>query len=295
MNRRKLILLFFCLFLSMASLSACSKEKKSETQNNVNVEQKNKKGNADNVIPEQLKENATRDKIALKNWNEANYRLPSVQHRQQVQSLSQQFPGVVFYKGNSTLKRVALTFDDGPDNYYTPRILDILHAKGVHGTFFMVGKEAKRFPDMVKRIVKEGHAIGNHSWDHPKLWTLTNQQITQEIISTENEIEQITGRRTDLFRPPYGRVTSADAALIHNLGFRIIDWSVDTLDWKGTPAPTILQFVNKEVSPGGIILEHCLAGHPGELNGTLQALPHIIDNLRSQGYEFVTIQTLLGK
>lgn len=297
MNRRKLTLFLFCLFLSMANLTACSKGKENDTQNNVKVEKKNKKGNANNIIqaPSQIKENTTGGKLALKTWNEANYRLPSVQHHQQVQSLSQQFPGVVFYKGNSNLKRLALTFDDGPDNYYTPRILDILRAKGVHGTFFMVGKEAKRFPDMVKRIVKEGHAIGNHSWDHPKLWTLNNQQITQEIVSAENEIQRITGRRSGLFRPPYGRVTPADVSLIHHLGYRIIDWSVDTLDWKGTPAPTILKFVNGEVSPGGIILEHCLAGHPGELDGTLQALPHIIDNLRAQGYEFVTVPTLLGK
>jgi peptidoglycan/xylan/chitin deacetylase (PgdA/CDA1 family) len=209
--------------------------------------------------------------------------------------LAQQFPDVVIYKGNPNMKRVALTFDDGPDNFYTPRILDILHAKGINATFFMVGKEAKRYPDMVKRIVNEGNAIGNHSWDHPKLWTLSNAQITQEIISTENEIEQITGQRTTLFRPPYGRVTPADINLIHNMGYRIVDWSVDTLDWKGTSAPTILQYVNKEVSPGGIILEHCLAGRRGELNGTLQALPQIIDRLQSQGYQFVTIPTLIGQ
>ncbi|OIK12667.1 polysaccharide deacetylase [Bacillus sp. MUM 116] len=191
-------------------------------------------------------------------------------------------------------KRVALTFDDGPDNYYTPRILNILRAKGVHATFFMVGKQAKSYPDMVKRIVAEGNAIGNHSWDHPKLWTLSKQQVMQEIVSTQNEIQQITGQRTTLFRPPYGRVTPAEVTLIHDLGYRVIDWSVDTLDWAGTPAPTILQYVKREVSPGGIILEHCLAGHPGELNGTLQALPQIIDHLKAQGYEFVTIPTLLS-
>jgi peptidoglycan/xylan/chitin deacetylase (PgdA/CDA1 family) len=232
--------------------------------------------------------------IAYKTWDESKYRLPAEQHRQQVNSISQKFPNVVFYKGNPNKKRVALTFDDGPDNFYTPRILDILHEKGVPGTFFMVGKEVKSFPDMVKRITREGNAIGNHSWDHPKLWTLNSAQVTQEIISTENEIEQITGRRSDLFRPPYGRLTPEEVAQIHSLGYRIIDWSVDTLDWKGTSAPAILQSVDKEVSPGGIILEHCLAGRPGELNGTLQALPQIIDQLRAKGYEFVTVPTLLG-
>jgi peptidoglycan/xylan/chitin deacetylase (PgdA/CDA1 family) len=266
--------LLFSFLFSTATLFGCTTAPLKQSVNDAHVK---------NNIP------------ALKNWNEAEHRLPSPQHRQQVSSLSQQFPGIVIYKGNSSQKLVALTFDDGPDNYYTPRILDILHAKGVPGTFFMVGKQAKHFPNMVKRIVNEGNAIGNHSWDHPKLWTLSNDQVKQEILSTENTIQQITGRRTDLFRPPYGRVTPADVALIHDLGYRVIDWSVDTLDWKGTPAPTILQFVNKEISPGGIILEHCMTGHPGELNGTLQALPQIIDRLHSQGYQFVTVQTLLAQ
>jgi peptidoglycan/xylan/chitin deacetylase (PgdA/CDA1 family) len=277
----------------MATLAACTSEQKKESANDLQVAPK--KENANVLKVGQKKESANVGHVAFKNWNEADYRLPAAQHRQQVLSLSQQFPGEIIYKGNSHLKRVALTFDDGPDNYYTPRILDILSAKGVPGTFFMVGKEAKRFPDMVRRIVAEGNAIGNHSWDHPKLWTLTNEQVTQEIVSTENEIQRITGRRSDLFRPPYGRITPAEVVLIQNLGYRIIDWSVDTLDWKGTPAPTILQLVNKEVSPGGIILEHCLAGRQGELNGTLNALPQMIDHLRAQGYDFVTVPTLLAR
>lgn len=290
MYRRKITLLS-CLLLILAALIACSVQKK-EMANNAQVSQK-KTTNVDQVAN---KNDSSKNGTSVKkNWNEADYRLPNIQHRQQVQNLTQKFPGVVIYKGNSLVKRVALTFDDGPDNFYTPRILDILRAKGVHGTFFMVGKEVKRFPEMVRRIVEDGNAIGNHSWDHPKLWTLSNDQVKQEVLSTENEIQQITGRKTSLFRPPYGRVTPEDVALIHNLGYRIIDWSVDTLDWKGTPAPTILKYVNKEVSPGGIILEHCFAGHPGELNGTLQALPQIIDRLRAEGYEFVTVPALIGQ
>lgn len=249
----------------------------------------------DNIQLGQENENVISETIEQKNWNEADNRLPAGQHRQQIQKLSKQFPGVVIYKGNPNLKRVALTFDDGPDNYYTPRILDILHAKRVPATFFMVGKKAKLYPNMVKMIVSNGNAIGNHSWVHPKLWTLSSAQVTQEIISTQNEIQRITGQRTTLFRPPYGRVTPADVTLIYNPGYRIIEWSVDTLDWKGTPAPTILQHVNKETSPGGIILEHCLAGRPGKLNGTLQALLQIIEHLKAQGYKFVTVPTLLGQ
>jgi len=240
-------------------------------------------------------ESTNRSQLTEANMKKGVHNLPQVQHRKIAQHLSRVIRNVVFYKGNAHLKQVALTFDDGPDNYYTPKILDILRANGVTGTFFIVGKQAKRFPEMVKRIVGEKNAIGNHSWDHPEFWKLTNKQITQEIVSTQNEIQQITGHRTTLFRPPYGSVTSAEVDLIHNLGYSIIDWSVDTLDWKGNSDTAILQVVKKEVSPGGIILEHSLAGRPGELNGTLTALPKIINMLREQGYKFVTIPTLLDQ
>lgn len=231
--------------------------------------------------------------VALKSWNEGAHRLPRGEHQQQIQNMAQQFPGIVFYKGDSNKKRAALTFDDGPDNFYTPKILDILRQKGVKATFFIVGKQAQRFPEMVQRIVNEGHAIGNHSWDHPRLPTLSADKVRQEAQSTETEIQRITGRRTDLFRPPYGLTTPEDIRILHDLGFRVIDWSVDTTDWKGESANTILSLVNKEISPGGIILQHCMAGRQGELNGTIEALPRIIDDLRGKGYEFVTVPTLL--
>ena len=161
MKRLKGILLS-CLLFSMASLSACTPVQNKQSLNQGETVKKTE-SIKDGEAVKKTDNTSNHQQIALKNWNEANYRLPTVQHRQKVLSLSQQFPGVVFYKGNPRLKQVALTFDDGPDNYYTPRILDILHAKGVPGTFFIVGKQAQRFPNMVKRIVAEGNAIGNHS------------------------------------------------------------------------------------------------------------------------------------
>jgi delta-lactam-biosynthetic de-N-acetylase len=201
--------------------------------------------------------------------------------------------GNVYFKGNSNKKLVALTFDDGPDNIYTPKILDILEAKGVPATFFIVGSQAQYFPDMLKRIVKDGFAIGNHTWDHPELPKLTPKQITQEIGSTEDEIQKVTGLRPDLFRPPYGEYTDQDIQLIRNLGYRVVMWSVDTIDWSGASGDQILSRVNQKISPGGIILQHCIQFKPGVLDGTVEALPKIIDQLRSEGYQFVTVQTLL--
>jgi peptidoglycan/xylan/chitin deacetylase (PgdA/CDA1 family) len=232
--------------------------------------------------------------IHYKEWLEASNRLPFEEHRKHIQNMSQLFPGVVFYKGNPNKKWVALTFDDGPDNFYTYKILDILHEKKAPATFFIVGKEAKMFPEVLKRIVSEGHDIGNHTWDHPNFHYLNTSQVKQEIQKAEDEIQRITGKRTNLFRPPYGITTIEDIREIHNLGYRVIDWSVDTVDWKGTSAREILTLVNQEVSPGGIIVQHCMAGKKGELDGTVKALPQIIDRLRAQGYELVTVHTLLG-
>lgn len=233
------------------------------------------------------------EQAALKDWNEGQYREPASVHVQKIKNLSAQFKGTLFYHGSASRKEVALTFDDGPDNFYTPRILDILRRNGVHGTFFMVGKEVRLFPAMAQRIVKEGHAIGNHSWDHPRLTTISIAQIDQEVRSTESEIQRITGRKPDLFRPPYGLAGPRELTELKKLRYRVIDWTVDTRDWAGTPAPTILDNVQKEIRPGAIILEHCLAGKPGELNGTLEALPKIINRYKSQGYKFVTVDTLL--
>jgi peptidoglycan/xylan/chitin deacetylase (PgdA/CDA1 family) len=200
---------------------------------------------------------------------------------------------VVYSMGNPSKKQIALTFDDGPDDHYTPQILDILKTKGVKATFFIVGQEAKNHPDMLRRIFREGHALGNHSWDHPKLPHLSASQLIEEVQSTEAEIYKITGRKPDLFRPPYGLAATWQLSVLRDLGYRVIKWSVDTNDWQRLSDEQILSNVQKEVSPGGIILQHDFGGSPGALDGTVKALPQIIDQLRARGYEFVTVQTLL--
>ncbi|BCJ87038.1 polysaccharide deacetylase family protein [Effusibacillus dendaii] len=219
---------------------------------------------------------------------------PAMQHQTKMRNLQNQFPGVVFYKGDSSLKRVALTFDDGPDNYYTPKILEILHQKHVKATFFVVGMTAKRHPSVLKRIVKEGHSLGNHGWGHARIPKLTDDRIVQELTKAEDTIESITGLRPDIYRPPYGDLTAANVGLLHQLGFRVVDWSVDTEDWRGLSDQQILSNVHKQVSPGAIILLHSLSRR-GKLDGALKALPQMIDQLQAEGYEFVTVQTLLEK
>lgn len=200
---------------------------------------------------------------------------------------------IAYRTGETTERKIALTFDDGPDKIYTPQILDILHKKQVSATFFVVGQQVTYFPELAKRMVNEGHTIANHSWDHPELSKLYTSQVIQQITSTNEIIKSITGVNATLFRPPYGDYTLADAMIFEKLDFRNILWSVDTLDWSGKTAEEILTIINRDKSPGGIVLQHNFQSP--NLDGTVQALPQIIDQLRAEGYEFVTIDSLLSK
>ncbi|MCM3762174.1 polysaccharide deacetylase family protein [Alkalihalobacillus oceani] len=194
---------------------------------------------------------------------------------------------------NTEDKLVALTFDDGPDDIYTPQILDILKEKNAVATFFLVGEEIQAYPDMVRRIVQEGHGLGNHTWQHPNLATIWTEKVREEIKKTQQAMLEVVGRQPDLFRPPYGSLTKADLALLNEIGLRNILWSVDTLDWSGRSADEILLTVHENISKGGIILQHNFGSTEHVLDGTIEALPKIIDELREEGYTFVTVQTLL--
>ncbi|WP_332698841.1 polysaccharide deacetylase family protein [Halalkalibacter lacteus] len=195
--------------------------------------------------------------------------------------------------GNMTEKLVALTFDDGPESRYTPQILDILKAKGAPATFFVMGKQIRQFPEEMKRIVNEGHGIANHTWNHPDLRRVWSSKVREEIQSTQAEMAKVVGKKPDLFRPPFGAYTKSDIAIFNEMGMRNIMWSVDTLDWSGLSGDEIIAIVKRDISPGGIILQHNFQAETRLLDGTVEALPQIIDDLREKGYKFVTLQTLL--
>lgn len=200
----------------------------------------------------------------------------------------------IIYRGESFKNKVALTFDDGPDNTATLKILDILRDKGVSATFFVVGKQIKSFPQNLERILSEGHQLGNHSFSHTTLTKLTTSQVIKEIRKAEEDIKSITGIKTNIFRPSYGFVTNADFQAISNLGYKVIGWNIDTKDYLGIADDEIIKIVNRDISPGSIILQHSLEWKPGVLDGTVKALPNIIDKLRSQGLKLVTIENLLN-
>lgn len=185
------------------------------------------------------------------------------------------------------MKTVALTFDDGPWPNYTHQILAILKHHDIKATFFMVGQELSRRPQIGRDVVAAGHVIGNHSWNHP---SRTRNAISQ-VKHTDSEIFKQLQIYTHLFRPPYGIVTNGMAAQAKTEKHAVILWSVDSEDWRRPSAATITRTVMREVYPGGIILMHDGGGNRSH---TVAALKIIIPALQGRGYRFVTVPELLA-
>jgi peptidoglycan-N-acetylglucosamine deacetylase len=192
-------------------------------------------------------------------------------------------------------KVIALTFDDGPNPPYTNEIVDYLHAQHVPATFFVVGIAVAAHPDVLRLEVKDGNAIGNHTWDHAHLVLLSKAHIERELTSTEDIIQQVSGVHTILFRPPFGARDFAVIRIARSLGFRVIMWSVPLPgDWRGPPPRVIADRVLKYVTNGGIIVLHDgNRGLPADRQNTVEATKIVVTALRNEGYRFVTVPELL--
>jgi peptidoglycan/xylan/chitin deacetylase (PgdA/CDA1 family) len=181
-----------------------------------------------------------------------------------------------------------MTFDDGPHATLTPKLLDILKARNIKATFFVIGKNAAEYPDILRRIAAEGHEIANHSWSHPDLAKLPQDTMRSELSRTQDAISNTIARPVTLLRPPYGALGPAQRQYVHDsYGYRIILWDVDPLDWR-RPGPAIVsERILKGVKPGSIILSHDI--HPG----TIEAMPATLDALIARGFQFVTVSELI--
>jgi peptidoglycan-N-acetylglucosamine deacetylase len=207
-------------------------------------------------------------------------------------------PWVVQRFGSSDPGKVAITFDDGPDSRYTNAILDTLASRHAKATFFMVGRQADEYPGIVKRIIAEGHEIGNHTYTHPNL-ELTSPFVAKlEIVATGRLLETITGRRTALFRPPYfgdADPTSSDeldaVAIGTDLGYLTVGVEMDSEDWKISSPDSILATTLALRGDGNVILMH---DSGGDRSGTVAILGTLIDSLRASGYEPVLVSELAG-
>jgi len=206
----------------------------------------------------------------------------------------QQGEGEIVWWVRTNQKVVALTLDDGPDPKYTPTVLKLARDKGIKLTFFLVGKEIRLHPDLAREEAAEGHAIGNHTWDHPALTRETPPQDISEIERCEDEIEKICGQRTRLFRPPKGYWDGDTFVEAERLGYRMILWSA-ALEHRTAKTPEAMaQRILRHIRPGMIILAHdgepC---RPIDRSKTMKALPILVDGLLERGYRFVTVPELL--
>jgi peptidoglycan-N-acetylglucosamine deacetylase len=201
----------------------------------------------------------------------------------------------VFSQRSIDYKLVALTFDDAPDSLFAPVILDILMHYDVKATFFILGSCAHQNPDMVKSIVSQGHIVGNHTYDHLDITKIPADQVREQIQRTEDEIYQIVGLRTALFRPPFGFLNDESTRIVFSLGYKIILWNIDSYDWIGLTGPAIASRVINNITPGSIVLMHnACDGSVASGTGTTQSLPYIIEVLKAEGYIFTTIDKLLN-
>jgi peptidoglycan/xylan/chitin deacetylase (PgdA/CDA1 family) len=201
-------------------------------------------------------------------------------------------PGVV-RRGPRGSRRVALTFDDGPDPEWTPRVLALLAERGVRGSFFLVGARAARAPHVVRRIVADGHEVGNHGWAHRSLWLCGPRRTGVEIGRCQAVLTDLTGRAPALFRPPWGMVNAATLPALRRHGLTCVFWTVQPEGLR--PASPALQARRTlgRARPGAILDLHDAEGLPGAPRRLCEALPAMIDGLRRAGYEFATVGELL--
>ena len=181
-------------------------------------------------------------------------------------------------------KAVALTFDDGPNPQTTPVALELLKKYNAKGTFFMVGHAIEGNEDLVKRVVAEGHQLGNHSWDHPVLPSIGLEKAKKQINDTTEALKKASGQDVHIMRPPYGAINSAIQAAVDQ---SFILWDIDTLDWKNRNTASIMKEVRK-AQPGSIILMHDIH------QTSIDALPSVLQYLTEQGFEMVTVEELMG-
>ena len=184
-------------------------------------------------------------------------------------------------------RRVALTFDDGPDPQRTPAVLDLLARQGVRATFFVVGARAEAHPELVRRMVAEGHVVGNHSYTHSWRFPLRSLGRTvEELRRTGEVLHRITGRQPRLFRPPFGVTNPTIARAVRRLGLDPVGWSIRSLDTMGQSPERVAARILRRLHPGAVILLHDRCAGSERLGGLL------VEGLRSRGLEPVTLPEL---
>lgn len=198
--------------------------------------------------------------------------------------------GITHSRGVSNQPYIAMTFDDGPHSTNTPRLLDILRQRNIKATFYVIGKNVDMYPHLTRRIVAEGHEIGNHTYTHRNLKTLSDAQVVGEMRRTRTAIVNATGVQPRTMRPPYGALYQRQREMIMNqFGYPTIMWAVDPRDWQRPGVSVVKSRILSQTSNGSIVLAHDLHAP------TVDAMPATLDGLLAKGFRFVTVSQLLAQ
>jgi len=193
-------------------------------------------------------------------------------------------------------RRLALTYDDGPNDPHTLRLLEVLARHNVRATFFLIGHYVRQRPDIVREVVKAGHVVGNHTFTHPLLTFKSEAEIRQELADCRAALEDAIGEHSNVFRPPFGGRRPAVLRIVRELGLEPVMWNVTGYDWNAPPAAVIEQKVTKQIRGGDVILLHD-GGHKqmgADRSQTVSATDHLITRYQSEGYIFTTIPQMLA-
>jgi peptidoglycan-N-acetylglucosamine deacetylase len=219
---------------------------------------------------------------------------------------SNQLFGKTLVSGPADERVVALTFDDGPNPPYTTAILDVLEHEHVHATFFLVGRAVAAYPSVVRREVRDGDAVGNHTWSHSHMILMNAAAVRSSLAKTDDAIYRAAGVHTRIMRPPFGARDWLVLDQVRKLGYTPVMWSVPLAkDWEEPPAQTIVDRILPSVRDGSIIVLHdgnrgivCATAHVAakicDRHSEIAATQLIIERLRAEGYRFVTVPELLS-
>jgi peptidoglycan-N-acetylglucosamine deacetylase len=193
-------------------------------------------------------------------------------------------------------KQLAFTYDDGPNDPHTLRLLEVLAKHNVRATFFLIGRYVRQRPELAREVVKAGHVVGNHTFTHPLLTLKSVAEVRQELCACRSALQDAVGEHSNLFRPPFGGRRPAVLRVARELGFESVMWNVTGYDWNAPPSAVIERKVSRQICGGDVILLHD-GGHKqlgADRSQTVAATDHLVSRYKSEGYEFVTIPQMLG-
>lgn len=207
-----------------------------------------------------------------------------------------QWYGQTFVAGTRETKQIALTYDDGPNDPHTVRLLEVLAKHRVRATFFMLGQYVRQRPDIARAVAQAGHAIGNHTLTHPNLIFKSAAQTRSQLVDCRHALQEAVGEHSDLFRPPFGGRRPSTLRIARELGLHPVMWNVTGYDWNAPPAALIEKKVARQMHGGDVILLHD-GGHlafGANRAQTVIATDNLIRRYRDQGYEFLTVEEMLA-